>query len=112
MGVPDLNVRFGLEMSERSPDGLGGHTTHWRHLGWLWGRMEARSGREQATGAGMISVVQWRIKTRAAPAGDLRRPRPGQRMRLGARLFLIEAVAESDAAGRFLNCFAREEDQG
>ena len=72
--------------------------------------MEARSGREQGTGAGMISVVQWRITLRAAPLGDARRPRPGQRLRQGTRLFQIEAVAESDPSGRYLDCFAREED--
>lgn len=110
MAVPDLTTRLGLETSERIADGLGGHATIWRHLGWLWARMDARSGREQGTGAGLISVVQWRITLRAAPVGDPRRPRPGQRFRLGPRLFLIEAVAEQDGSGRFLDCLSREED--
>lgn len=110
MGVPDLNTRLALETAERQPDGLGGHRTVWRPLGWLWARLESRSGREQGNGVGMVSVVQWRVTLRAAPVGDPRRPRSGQRLRHGTRLFLIEAVAEADAAGRFLDCFAREEE--
>ncbi|MFC0201749.1 head-tail adaptor protein [Paracoccus rhizosphaerae] len=105
-----MNTRLALEAPERIADGLSGYRTDWRQLGWLWVRMDARSGREQGTGAGMVSVVQWRITTRAAPVGDPRRPRPGQRFRLGERLFNIEAVAESDAGGRLVDCFAREED--
>ncbi|WP_265500837.1 head-tail adaptor protein [Paracoccus beibuensis] len=105
-----MNTRLGLEAPERRPDGMGGYLTEWRQLGWLWVRMDARSGRVQGMGTGMVSVVHWRITTRAAPVGDPRRPRPGQRLRLGERLFTIEAVAEGDADGRFVDCFAREED--
>ena len=110
MAAPNLSTRLALETSDRIADGLGGYETRWRQLGWLWAQMEARSGREQGTGAGMISVVQWRITLRAAPVGDARRPRPGQRLRQGTRLFQIEAVAESDPSGRYVDCFAREED--
>lgn len=110
MAASGMNVRLALETSDRQPDGMGGHRLVWRQLGWIWARMDARSGREQGMGAGMVSVVQWRITTRGAPVGDPRRPRPGQRLRLGRRLFLIEAVAEADALGRSLDCYAREED--
>jgi head-tail adaptor len=41
--------------------------------------------------------------------GSDRRPRPDQRFREGARLFRILAVAEADAQGLYLTCFAREE---
>jgi len=105
-----MATRLGLETPARTADGLGGFVTRWQHLGWLWARMDARSGREAGTGTGAVSVVQWRITLRAAPVGDPRRPRPGQRFRLGPRLFLIGAVAEGDALGRTLDCFAREED--
>ncbi len=110
MAVPDLSTRLALETPDRTADGLGGFAVSWRRLGWLYARMDARSARETGTGAGMISVVQWRITVRGAPVGDPRRPRPGQRFRHGPRLFVVEAVAESDATGRFLDCFAREED--
>ena len=49
------------------------------------------------------------ITLRAAREGDPRRPRPGQRFRMGARVFPIEAVAEADGAGLWLDCVAREE---
>lgn len=111
MAGPGPGLRLALETPERVADGMGGHVARWRRLGWLWARLEARSGREQGTGLGLISVVRWRITLRAAPFGDARRPRPGQRLRLGERLFLIEAVAEGDARGLTLDCFAREEDQ-
>ncbi|MBU2958631.1 head-tail adaptor protein [Paracoccus sp. 1_MG-2023] len=109
MSTPELNVALDLEAPDRVADGMGGWTTGWRRLGRLWCAMDARSGREKTTRLGMVSVVQWRITTHAAPAGDPRRPEPGQRLRNGTRVFVIEAVAE--AGGRHLDCFAREEDQ-
>lgn len=52
----------------------------------------------------------FRITVRAAPQGAPSRPTPLQRFRDGARLFAIEAVTEADPEGRFLVCFAREEE--
>ena len=37
------------------------------------------------------------------------RPVPGQRLRDGARIFAIRAVAERDGDGRYLTCFTQEE---
>ena len=53
--------------------------------------------------------MSYRIVVRAAPMGSDARPRPDQRFREGARVFAIRAVAEEDAAGRYLVCFADEE---
>lgn len=111
MGAPRLNVRLSLETPERQGDGMGGHAVIWRQLGWLWAEMDAGSGRERFAEVGPESVVAWRITVRGAPVGDPRRPAAGQRLRLGSRLFRIEAVAERDAQGRWLTCVAREEDQ-
>lgn len=110
MAAPRLNLRLALEASERQSDGMGGHALVWRQLGWLWAAMDAGSGRERFAEVGPESVVTWRITVRGAPAGDPRRPQAGQRLRMTNRLFRIEAVAESDATGRWLTCFAREED--
>lgn len=110
-GSPRLNVRLALEAPERQGDGLGGYQVVWTRLGWLWAEMKAGSGRERFAEVGPESVVGWRITVRAAPMGDPRRPSPGQRLRMNQRLFRLEAVAERDAAGRWLTCFAREEDQ-
>lgn len=111
MGAPRLNVRLALEVPEREGDGIGGYRVVWRRLGFLWAEMDAGSGRQRFAEVGAESVVPWRITVRGAPAGDPRRPLPGQRMRMQARLFRIEAVAERDPEGLWLTCFAREEDQ-
>ncbi len=71
--------------------------------------MTSQRGAERAGEVGAASIVNWRITVRAAPEGDPRRPRPDQRMRMGARLFRIQAVTESDPEGRYLSCFAKEE---
>ncbi|TRW96868.1 head-tail adaptor protein [Paracoccus sp. M683] len=109
MAEPVLNVPLLLEAPQRQGDGLGGNRVDWQPLGKLWAEMRAGSGRERRGQAGAQSVVAWRITIRAAAHGDPRRPRPEQRLRLGARVFRIDAVAERDPDGRYLVCFAREE---
>lgn len=111
MAAPRLNVPLILESPVRQGDGLGGHRVTWQPVGKLWAEMRSGSGRERGGQAGAESVVRWRITIRAAAQGDPRRPRPDQRLRLEGRLFRIEAVAERDSEGRYLLCFAREEDQ-
>lgn len=111
MAEPRLNVPLMLEEPVRQGDGMGGHQVVWRPVGKLWAEMRSGSGRERSGQAGAESVVGWRIVIRAAKDGDPRRPRPEQRLRLGERLFRIEAVAERDRDGRYLTCFAREEDR-
>lgn len=109
MSGPGAMVRLALEAPLRVDDGAGGYRVTWRRLGWLWGAMDAGTGRERGAQVGPESVVRWRIAVRGAVAGDPRRPVAGQRFRLGARLFRIAAVAERDRAGRWLDCFATEE---
>ena len=93
----------------RVPDGAGGHEEGWAVLGVLWGALRAGAG--AAAGDPVpFGRVAWRIVVRAAPTGSPERPVAGQRLRLGARVFSILAVAESDADGRYLTCFAREEE--
>lgn len=109
--TPRLNVCLTLEQSEREGDGMGGYRLVWRQLGQLWAEMKPGSGRERFAEVGPESVVGWRITVRGAAMGDPRRPAAGQRLKLGLRVFHIEAVAERDAAGLWLTCFAREEEQ-
>lgn len=113
MSAPRLTVPLVLETAQREPDGMGGFRLSWQPLGQLWAEMRAGAGAEKFGEVGAQSVTGWRITVRAAPAGDLRRPRPDQRLRMGSgpaqRLFRIEAVAESDRAGRYLICHAKEE---
>ena len=111
MSVPRLNVPLELEGSVRQDDGMGGYRTVWQRIGTLWAEMKAGMGQERGAEVGPESVVSWRITVRGARVGDPRRPAAGQRLRMGQRLFAIEAVAERDGQGLWLTCFAREEKQ-
>lgn len=109
MNAPRLTVPLELESPEQVRDGMGGYWIEWRLLGRHYAQLTAGSGGEGLAEVGPRSAVSWRIVTRGFPDGDPRRPRPEQRFRMGNRLFLIEAVAERDAFGRFLTSYAREE---
>lgn len=98
-----------LETPAEAPDGAGGLVRSWQPLGEIWADMRAGSGREVSGQGASLSRARWRIIVRAAPQDAPSRPRPGQRFREGARLFDILAVAEADAAGRWLLCQAEEE---
>ncbi|MBK0326997.1 phage head closure protein [Rhodobacteraceae bacterium F11138] len=109
MSMPQLNRRLVLEAPFRAPDGAGGYVETWQALGEHWAEVRARSGRERAEAGVPVSMVTCNIVVRAAPFGSAARPMPEQRFREGERLFLIQAVTERDAEGRFLTCFAQEE---
>lgn len=97
-----------LEAPVTVPDGAGGFAQSWVALGTLWAEVLPGAGRESG-GEVAVAQVAYRITVRAAPVGSDARPKPEQRFRDGARLFTILAVAERDAEGRYLTCFAREE---
>ncbi|MDO5604288.1 MAG: head-tail adaptor protein [Paracoccus sp. (in: a-proteobacteria)] len=99
-----------LESAEHLPDGMGGHLTTWRALGLLYGQMTA-TGRQAGPETVPGTALRWRITMRAHPPGDPRRPRPGQRLRMGGRVFRIETVAEAGPHGRHLDVMAQEEQQ-
>ena len=107
--IPHLNRALVLEEAVNGPDGAGGFVTTWHALGTLWAEMVAGSGRDPGGEEVILTSTPWRITIRAAPYGSTMRPRPGQRLREGARLFDVTAVAERDVAGRYLLCFCREE---
>lgn len=108
MSAPRMLHPLMLESPERVADGMGGYRMVWHSLGIVHARMRAGVGSERAGEVGAESVVRWRITLRAAREGDPRRPRPEQRFRMGSRVFRIDAVAEADAAGLWLDCLARE----
>lgn len=109
MAVPKLTVPLVLEARERRPDGMGGHRVAWRPLGVVHAAMNRGAGGLRAAEAGAESVISWKITLRAFPAGDPRRPVAGQRLRMGERVFGIDAVAEEGPMGRHLTIVAREE---
>lgn len=109
MSAPNLSHALTLETPERVPDGAGGFATGWLSLGTLWAQIEARTGRETAQAGAQVSLVGYRITVRGAPFGSPARPRAEQRLRDGARIFNITAVAERNGDGRYLTCYAEEE---
>ena len=107
--LPHLSRALLLETPIRTPDGAGGFDEVWQELGTLWADVTAAGGRQRTGAATAVSDVGYRIIVRSAPHGNPQRPRPEQRFREGTRLFNILAVAEDDASGRYLTCYANEE---
>lgn len=106
---PRLNRPLVLEEARRSPDSAGGANETWIPVGTLWADIIARSGRERGASTDAVSAMDYRIIVRANPPGSAARPSADQRFREGSRVFRINAVAERDAEGRYLTCFAHEE---
>lgn len=109
MRAPRLNRQLVLEAPDMLSDGAGGFVQGWVPLGMVWANVTSRSGRETAQSGAPVSRMSYRIIVRAAPTGSDKRPAAQQRFRDAGRIFTIEAVAEHDPDGRFLACFAQEE---
>ncbi len=109
MSAPRLNRQLVLEAPDVLSDGAGGFMQGWSPLGVLWAEVLPRSGRETAQTGAPVSRMAYRITVRGAPFGSPERPAAQQRFREGPRIFTIEAVAEADVQGRYLTCFAQEE---
>ena len=103
---PNLSRKLLLEAPVRVADGAGGFVESWQPLGTVWAELVPRTGRE----SGDLARIGFKITCRAAPQGAPSRPTPLQRFRDGARIFRIDAVTEVDPEGRFLVCFATEEE--
>ena len=109
MTTPKLTRAVVLETPVAMPDGAGGQVITWTALGTLWAEIRAGSGRERLGELGPSGDVALRITLRAAPVGALARPRAGQRLREGGRVFRLLSVTEADPKGRYLTCTAQEE---
>ncbi|WP_010138001.1 head-tail adaptor protein [Oceanicola sp. S124] len=106
---PRLNRELILERPVRVADGSGGFESSWDALGILWAEVTPGNAglRDRADLGAHRQILK--IIVRGAPPGASNRPQPGQRFRDGERIYLIDAVQEDDASGRFLRCRAREE---
>ena len=109
MSAPMLNRLLVLEEPLRVSDGAGGFTRSWSPVGTLWGEVKVGSGREAAGEEINLAQVTYRITVRGAVVGAPQRPKPEQRLRDQARIFVILAVTEMDFGGHYLTCFAHEE---
>ncbi len=108
-GPVALSRKLTLEEVVRQSDNAGGFVESWVAVGQLWAEMQAGTGRERSSGTVSLASVPLRVVVRAAPVGSASRPKPGQRFVEGSRIYRIEAVAEADRPGHYLQCFAREE---
>lgn len=104
-----LNRALVLEQAQSLPDGAGGYSVTWQALGTLWCELRPGAGRERRGEIAPTGEMSLRAFLRAAPQGSPQRPRPDQRLREGARVFTILAVAEADPQGAYLVAYLREE---
>lgn len=104
-----LSIPFVLEAPVDQPDGAGGVRREWQRLGTLWGQITPGAATATLSGETGVGQMRYRVRVRAAPAGAPSRPTPRQRLRLGSRVFAVEAVQEADATGRYLDCAVLEE---
>jgi head-tail adaptor len=102
MSAPELTRPVLLEGQSLLPDGAGGYAPGWAELGRLWAEFRPGPARGPGSDAARASRVTHLVTVRGAPPGSPARPRPGQRLRDGLRLFRILSVAEADPSGRFL----------
>lgn len=109
MRAPQLNRQMVLETPQRVADGAGGFAQSWQALGTVWVSLSARSGREAGGPAGALSQVRHRVVMRAAPMGHEMRPVAGQRLRMGSRIFAVEAVSDEPDQPLYLRCDVTEE---
>lgn len=102
-----------LERAETVADGAGGFVVNWASVCTHWAEFRLGAGRaRQEAEAVPLGRVDWRLFMRAVPVGHPARPGPEMRFRDGARVFPILAVAEAEARGGWLVCYAREEVAG
>ncbi|MEL6265528.1 MAG: phage head closure protein [Pseudomonadota bacterium] len=106
--TPRLSRRVALEAKQTTPDGGGGETAAWVSKGTLWAEFRPGRGSEPQIGGRAASRVTHRVRVPSAPIGSPRRPEAEERLRLGARVFDILAVADDDAAGAFLRLWVVE----
>ncbi len=104
-----LNRPMVLEEPQATADGAGGQSLVWVPLGTLWVALEPGTGGEKFGPVAPEGRMTFRAFCHAAPHGSPRRPRAGQRLREGARLFRILAASEADSAGAYLLLFLVEE---
>lgn len=95
--VGELKLRFAIERPVDAADDIGGVSRTWAGVATVWGRLETPGGEaafiaqrpESAISHGI--VIRWRADVTAA-----------MRLRLGARVFVINAATDADGRRRFL----------
>ena len=99
-----LRLRLILEKPAATPDGAGGATIAWTSAATLWADMTPLRAEERSVGEGRGDLTRHRIVVRHRSDVE-----PGDRFRLGTRLFRIVGVTDPAEDGRYLVCLAEEE---
>lgn len=98
-----LRRRMTLEQAARSADGGGGVTMTWAPVTDLWASLTSLTGTEQFVSEGLQGKVTHEIVIRKRT--DIA---PAMRLRMGARLFHIEAVLLRDGPDPYIRILAEE----
>lgn len=101
--VGTLRRRMLLERPVATPDGLGGATNTHETVAAVWARLDWISGEERWLADRPEQAARQRITLRWR--GDVS---AGLRLRDGARIFDIRAVADPDGSRRRLVCLVEE----
>lgn len=101
--IGSMRHRLVHETPVETPDGQGGVTRAFLAVDALWGAIETTAMPGEM--ADRPGAVLTHLVTVRAPATV----QPGDRLRLGARRFLVEAVSDPEGRGQRLACDCREE---
>jgi SPP1 family predicted phage head-tail adaptor len=98
-----LNQRLTLEIPLETADGAGGVIRTYAAGPLLWANVTALRARHETVAGGSGATVTHRILVRTGPEITTR-----HRLSQGVRRFIIRAVHDDDASGRFLRIEAEE----
>lgn len=98
-----LRHRLVHETPVETPDGQGGMVRSFIAVDALWGAIETRA-RPELSADRAVAALTHDITVRVPATVQ-----PGDRLRLGARRFEVEAVSDPEGRGRRLLCRCREE---
>jgi SPP1 family predicted phage head-tail adaptor len=99
-----LRLRLILEKPVSTPDGAGGTTRSWSASGIVAADLVPVRAEERGRGEGIADLALHKITIRHRTDVEA-----GDRFRIGARTFLLLAVADPEEDGRYLTCLAEEE---
>lgn len=102
-GASELRHRLTHETPVDTPDGLGGSRRVFVAVAVLWAAMRSEAAPAE------IADRPGAVLTHTVTLRGGAEVQPGDRLRLGARLFAVEAVHDPDNRGRWLLCQCREE---
>ena len=100
-----LRLRLVLEKAARNPDGAGGATLAWSAVATVAADVTPVGAEERAAGEGSAAVLRHRIVIRHRADVE-----PGDRFRLGARIFSIISATDPHEDRRYLVVAAEEEE--